>query len=190
MYNTQYQYTHDIDWFFFLGNTPVHCASNGGRVPNIYRAIDLQQLQVAIEAITPNSHFKLNWEVINRNVSKHYRDVNEDFLNSKGLSELVKDINYDENTPIWVKAYTWSFVKMAQRGFYSFDRDAESGRYFLVASPERHNEMIRDLGELIYTLPEEVFTSGNIQNNNSLSDRINFVSLIEKYERKRLFRSE
>ena len=155
MYNIQYQYTHDIDWFFLIGNKPIHCASNGGRVPNIYRAVELQNLQVAVESIKPSRHFVINRASVEQHVSVHYRNIDEEILRSQGLSVLVKDIEYEENTPLWIKAYSWSFVKMAHRGFMSFDCDAETGLYFLVARPAGVTEALGNLGELMFKLPEK-----------------------------------
>ena len=106
MYNTQYQYTHDIDWFFMIGNQPIHCASNGGRVPNIFSAIELQNLQVEVEAIAPTHQFVLNHAVIERYVRDHYRDVDEELLRRQGLPEMFKDIDFDEDTPVLMKAYS------------------------------------------------------------------------------------
>ena len=77
MYNIQYQYTHDIDWFFLIGNIPIHCASNGGRVPNIYRAVELQGLQVAVESIKPSRHYVINRASVEQHISQHYRNMDE-----------------------------------------------------------------------------------------------------------------
>lgn len=187
MYNTQYQYTHDIDWFFMIGNQPIHCASNGGRVPNIYSAIELQNLQVEVEAIALTHQFVLNHAVIERYVRDHYRDVDEELLRRQGLPEMFKDIDFDEDTPVWMKAYSWSFVKMAQRGFLSFDRNAETGLYFLVASPADYNEFRGDVVRMMYKLPENEFPYDSIQSVRENSrEQINFVSVIERYERKGL----
>lgn len=184
MYNTQYQYTHDIDWFFLIGKQPIHCASNGGRIPSIYRAIDLQNLQVEVEAIVPTCRFVLNRTAIDLHVREHYYGVDEEFLKSRGLSELVKDIDYDEDTPVWMKAYSWSFAKMAQRGFFSFDRNAKTGSYFLVASPADFTEFQGDVVELMYKLPDDKFLFDFINNvNDDFYAQINFVSVIERYER-------
>ncbi len=185
MYNTQYQYTHDIDWFFLVGKQPVHCASNGGRVPNIYRAIDLQNLQVEVEAIAPIHRFVLNNTSIEEFVREHYQGIDEELLRRQGLPEKVKDIDYDDNTPVWMKAYSWSFAKMAQRGFMSFDRDAETGLYFLVASPADFTEFQGDIIEMMYKMPEIEFPYDSIRSvRNDSQTQINFVSIIERYERK------
>ena len=185
MYNTQYQYTHDIDWFFLVGKQPVHCASNGGRVPNIYRAIDLQNLQVEVEAIAPSHRFVLNNASIEKFVREHYQGIDEELLRRQGLPEKVKGINYDDNTPVWMKAYSWSFAKMAQRGFLSFDRDAVTGLYFLVASPADFTEFQVDVSEMMYQLPGNECPFDSIQNiSQNYHEQIDFVSVIERYERK------
>ncbi len=185
MYNVQYQYTHDIDWFFLIGDQPIHCASNGGRLPNIYSAIELQNLQVEVEAIAPRHHFVLNHATIERYVREHYQGIDEELLRRRGLPELVKNIDYDDNTPVWMKAYSWSFAKMAQRGFLSFDRDAKTGLYFLVASPADFTEFQGDVVEMMYKLPEIEFPYDSIRSvRNDFQIPINFMSMIERYERK------
>lgn len=185
MYNIQYQYTHDIDWFFMIGDLPIHCASNGGRLPNIYRAIDLQNLQVEVEAIAPRNHFVLNQATIESYVGEHYRGVDEELLRRQGLPEMVKDIDYGDNIPVWMKAYSWSFVKMAQRGFLAFDRDVDTGLYFLVASPEDITEFQGNVVELMYKLPENESLFDTIRSvGNYFHEQVNFVSVIERYERK------
>lgn len=185
MYNIQYQYTHDIDWFFLIGNIPIHCASNGGRVPNIYQAVELQDLQVAVESIQPSHHYVINRASVEQHVSEHYRNIDEGILRGQGLPELAKGIEYEENTPIWMKVYSWSFVKMAQRGFLSFDRDAATGLYFLVASPADDAETLGSLGELMFRLPEqECPFFDKLIGNDGFSEQINFVSTIERYVRK------
>lgn len=186
MYNTQYQYTHDIDWFFLIGNKPIHCASNGGRVPNIYRAVDLQNLQFTVESIQPSHHYVINQASVEQHVSEHYRNIDEGILRGQGLPELAKGIEYEENTPIWMKAYSWSFVKMAQRGFMSFDRDAKTGLYFLVASPADGAESLGNLRELMFKLPEqECPFFKKLNEKDGSSEQINFVSTIERYVRER-----
>lgn len=185
MYNIQYQYTHDIDWFFLIGNIPIHCASNGGRVPNIYRAVELQGLQVAVASIKPSRHYVINQASVEQHVSEHYRNIDEIILRGQGLPELVRDIEYEENTPVWMKAYSWSFVKMAQRGFMSFDRDAATGLYFLVASPAGGTESLGNLGELMFKLPEqECPFFEKLNENDDFSEQVNFVLTIERYVRK------
>ena len=117
----------------------------------------------------------------------HYRDVDEELLRRQGLPEMFKDIDFDEDTPVWMKAYSWSFVKMAQRGFLSFDRNAETGLYFLVASPADYNEFRGDVVRMMYKLPENEFPYDSIQSvRENSQEQINFVSVIERYERKGL----
>ena len=82
-------------------------------------------------------------------------------------------------------AYSWSFVKMAQRGFMSFDRDTETGLYFLVASPAGGTASLGNLGELMFRLPEqECPFFDKLFEKDDFSEQINFVSTIERYVRK------
>jgi hypothetical protein len=76
---------------------------------------------------------------------------------------------------------------MAQRGFLSFDRNAETGLYFLVASPADYNEFRGDVVRMMYKLPENEFPYDSIQSvRENSQEQINFVSVIERYERKGL----
>lgn len=61
------------------GTTPIHVASNGGLLPNnIYKAIDLQNLQTKVEAINSSFEFHLNRFAIDYNVRQNYENVNEE----------------------------------------------------------------------------------------------------------------
>lgn len=74
---------------------------------------------------------------------------------------------------------------MAQRGFMSFDRDAATGLYFLVASPADDAETLGSLGELMFRLPEqECPFFDRINGRDDFSEQVNFVSTIERYIRK------
>lgn len=185
MYNIQYQYTHDIDWFFLIGNKPIHCASNGGRIPNIYRAVDLQNLQVKVESIKASCRFILNKASLENYVYEHYRNTDNKISMSQERYDFVEGIEYDNDTPTWMKTYSWSFVKMAQRGFFSFDCDAKTRQYFLVASPAKEAEAMGTIGELMFRMPkQESLFIDDFSVKNNLSKQINFVSMIERYVRR------
>lgn len=183
MYNSQYQYTHDIDWFFMNGKMPIHVASNGGLLPNnIYKAIDLQNLQTKVEAMIPTSRFQLNSNAIEYYVRRNYDNLDDEFFENLEFPAYPKDIDFPEDTPSWLKAYAWSFAKMAQRGFYSFDRDVNTGQYFLVAMPTLEVLMPEDVQNLMYKLPVE-YAMGIVPYSNSQIKQYRIVSSIDSYER-------
>lgn len=154
MYNTQY--AHDVDWFVLNGECPIHCASHGVLLPNnIYTAVGMQSLQVAVEAMNPSSGFSLNRLAIEQNVGGHYENIDEDLLQTAIPIETAMNIPYPDNVPIWKKAYSWSFVRMAQRGFFSFDRIEGTNEYYLVAYPEQYQPLSGDVERLIYKVPLE-----------------------------------
>lgn len=128
MYRHIYQYTHDIDWFFLAGNIPIHAASNGGLLPhNIYKISELQKIQSNVQSMEQSCGFTLN----KRMLIALYGDS----IKNRRLY-IPEDVQFDDDTLDWMKAYSWSFAKMAQRGFYSFDFCPKKNSYFLVARPD------------------------------------------------------
>lgn len=186
MYNTQYQYAHDIDWFILNGDCHIHCASNGGLLPNnIYSAIGLQSLQVAVEAMNPSGGFNLNKMAIEQNVRSHYENIDEESLQSALQAETVANIAFQADVPTWMKAYSWSFVRMAQRGFFSFDRIEGTNEYYLVAYPKEYQPLSGDIENLIYKVHIEqlcLFDYARVIAN--AYEKCNFVSEINRLERR------
>ena len=135
MYRKIYQYTHDIDWFAKCFESPIHVASNGGDVPIVMRASELQKLQSVVQNTNPEFDYELNIDVINQHISGSY----EDFENMEDhVSDLFSSFVGDDDffmLPTNLKLYSRSFIEMAKRGFYSFDRDRTTDEYFLVAWP-------------------------------------------------------
>lgn len=154
MYNTQYQYSHDIDWFFLDGAYPIHCASNGGLLPNnIYKAVELQSLQVEVENMSGHYQFDLNVQAIGRYVGHHYEGFTETALLDRGMGIIPEGVAFSANTPLWMRFYSWSFAKMSQRGFLSFDRIEGTNEYYLVAYPHGFAQLNGDILDLIYKMP-------------------------------------
>ena len=185
MYNSLYQYTNDIDWFFMCGNLSIHVASNAGLLPNnIYKVIELQTLQIAVENMSEDCDFELNMPALNYYVKQHYENVE--------ISKLNKNytVEFEPGTDEWVKAYAWSFAKMARRGFYSFDRSLETGLYFLVCKPKRKIETLPEIvNDFIYKFVDRLEDDILLYINNPDSKGIPLVSFINSLEyrkRKRL----
>lgn len=178
----QYQYSHDIDWFFLDGQYPIHCASNGGLLPNnIDKTVELQSLQVEVENMSAHHQFELNIQAIEGYVGHHYEGINEAELLDRGMGIIPNGVTFLANTPLWIKYYSWSFAKMAQRGFFSFDRIESSNKYYLVACPREFAHLAGDVLNLIYKLPER--TISYIDQYDLFNDAVRFVSDIDWIER-------
>lgn len=127
----------DIDWFCFINGFPIHVASNGGELPkNLYSTKEFENIFNLVQNIESKP---LNWRINLEFVNSHRKDYNYinkiDELEQKKF--LLSDLtNTDESIkldPIQI-AYSWSFIEMAKKGFFSFDR-VEGNRYRLVAFP-------------------------------------------------------
>ena len=112
----------DIDWAVKIGNNYIHVASAGGDLPKI---VDDRLLEIWRE-LKETRYFDVSGEVV---VNEEY--IMEKFSNMRGIS--------DDEARLSIEWYLCSFVEMARRGFYSFDRDVrtsfDDSKYRLVASP-------------------------------------------------------
>lgn len=119
-YNLSYIETHDIDWFCIIGDILIHCASNGGRLPE---------------------------KVDNRN---HNRRIQKYVANMADVIESEEDIEVNDKyvygrlgqgpSPDAYNNYIATFVAMAKKGFMSFDRMIErqdTDNYIWIAKPKR-----------------------------------------------------
>lgn len=123
-YHPSYIETHDIDWFCKIGNQLIHCASNGGKLPE---------------------------KVDNRNQN---RKIQELVANMDDIIELREEIEVNDKyvfgrlgrneSPEAYENYIATFVAMAKKGFMSFDRmndSPEADVYMWIAKPKRQVEM-------------------------------------------------
>ncbi len=115
-------HTRDIDWFCAINGIYVHVASAGGNIPNFINNYSvLRPSQRAAEALVD----------INTDDEIH---INEAFL--RGMN-----VNLEHYLP--------SFVRMAKKGFYSFDRtnvdNPEDDHYHLVAWPTHSVSNVENL---------------------------------------------
>ena len=145
----EYQYTHDIDLFCIISENYIHIASNGGLLPNnINNTILLERIQNHVAQMPSIFNYKLN---------KTYLDK---ILNDGRLRhvEMLDDNSVDLFVPMSVdfgnhqlspkeKVYCWSFIEMAQKGFFSYDRDNDG--YHLIAKP---TELLDDSQHVNYPL--------------------------------------
>ena len=155
MYRLNYQYTHDIDWFCRVNELPVHFASNGGILPQrSYTIKKLVALQHKVANMQQNFRCAVNIEYLEDYLQRgeYYAEYDEIAREDLRLMlperfEITNEVADLSNTML---LYSWSFIVMAKRGFYSFDRREEDGLYHLVAWPvdydvQRFNKDVYDL---------------------------------------------
>ena len=117
---TEYQQTNDIDWFGIVKGKPCHFASNGGRIPE-HVIKTLRELQSEVAQLPEETDYEEgDTEKIDEIVKEQYKYLSED-----GYLKIFPPRTM----------YMWSFIQMAKKGFYSYDRDAETDTYHLVAYP-------------------------------------------------------
>lgn len=145
MYNQDYLVTHDMDCFFVLNGNRIHIASNGGVVhPKIGTIKELRAMQSQVACMEGTQKFVMNTEYLSSLFE-------EDFPKQEEIDELIRgnerplyDFSIFEGSgyaeiPYHWKLYSYSFVEMARKGFWSFDRVGRmpngSDAYMLVARP-------------------------------------------------------
>lgn len=131
IYYPDYMETHDIDWFCRIGAISIHCASNGGVLPK-----------------------KVNVRSVNRKIQEtvaampEVLDEHEEVIvNERYVRERLEN-HFSEEA---YAQYISSFVAMARKGFWSFDRELNESHndvYMWIAKPARYVEIE------INTLPE------------------------------------
>lgn len=144
----------DIDFFCFINGCPVHFASNGGEFPkNLYTQENLIKTLDIIQAAEPVCDWEVNKKFV-KTRNENYNYINEieesdrdDFLLPD--NELTNVREYKGLLPKEI-AYSWSFIEMARRGFFSFDR-VEGNNYRLIAHPSVHP------GKESFTFPDDTF---------------------------------
>jgi len=119
MYDTDYMLTHDIDWFFYAGSYLIHAASNQGILPIMIEERSNSMVQRWVNDL-PELNFESDIEV-----------------NTKYIEGRLK--NMDSNFSS-LENYKRTFVNMAKKGLFSFDRD--------LSFPEKYVWIARPLKEL------------------------------------------
>lgn len=152
-----YVRTHDLDWFFIISGKPIHVASVGGDLPKGIKSLKLlREWQKKVENITSRVKVELNRAFIAQQViQKDYNYFNDkDFDPDIILQEndFIKELDY-YGLSVQEKMYYNSFVSMAIRGFYSFDRnlhDEKHETYHIVAKAIHPNKdllkMLKEAG--------------------------------------------
>ena len=131
----EYCESHDLDLFFFVGEYPIHIATNGGPIPSLVDFEQLMEMRKKVIALpilnercrvnTENSHLRMMRENIvgNRNEDRELRNVYTEWLDPESRQTL----------------YLEGFCEIAFKGFFSFDRKITNVEndtvYELVAGP-------------------------------------------------------
>ena len=129
----------DIDWFVCINNTPIHIASNGGQIPqNTYRIRELEEIYNHVLSMPKDNRVAVDTSYIEGLDGYDY------LYDQDNITEFVEGsvTSYDK-----ISLYSESFVEMAKRGFFSFDRTDDSMEtgyelYRLIAWPENGDENI------------------------------------------------
>ena len=129
-----YMSTHDIDWFCCINHVYIHVASAGCKLPEIYRTMNYQILKSFLNralSLPIISDYVLNENYINQYlINNGEEDFEHEFYDDS------EDDIFLHDEPKIMRLYSRSFVEMARRGFYSFDKsEGENDNYHLVAKP-------------------------------------------------------
>lgn len=195
MYPLSYQYSMDIDWFYIDHGLPIHAASNGGHLKHeLYTVEELQEVQRLVAQIQPTFDFVLNEaDIINR-MSQFYDDDSVEELLENRESFMTEGFYFPvasyPNVPRWFPFYCNSFIQMARRGFYSFDRDEETDEYFLVACPvdiekkecyEGLLELYKSIDPVMANIIESMIRNNHVTCNSIPRDILNKIPGDEEY---------
>ena len=125
MYRLDYQYNHDIDWFCRVNDVPVHLASNEGVLPRrSYTIKNLVALQHNVANMRQNFRCAVNsdylFEYLRRGeYYSEFENISENDMRSM-LPERFVITNEVAELPSIILIYSWCFIEMAKRGFFSF----------------------------------------------------------------------
>ena len=143
MYSIEYQLTHDIDYFFVqdFGNETksIHIASNGGVMPDRLGSMAfIQNCQNQAFNLSMQFDYVLNMDYLNQLNAEDFPSIEEmaesDFMNTPHYTQFD-----NTNLPHHIKLYAYSFVEMARRGFWSFDRLTDGSGEDMLNSEDRAN---------------------------------------------------
>ena len=143
MITDEFQRLNDIDWFCIINGVPVHVASAGDLLPTIYSSDKsvafLKSILSNVLKLPLDYDYKLNDEYLDAHVLNEGYEYLDEQENPIG-QDMDDDWNriMTKNEPLSKRLYATSFVEMARRGFYSFDKtEDKEGVYHLVAYPSK-----------------------------------------------------
>lgn len=135
----------DLNLFFQINGVPLHIATMGKLIPtklnDSKRIVDNWQ---SVKSLPYSTQFLLNRRYLDQ-IATH---SGYEYLSGERLESITDIVTtfpsmdaFDIDVPLSVKLYSWSFVDMARKGFYSFaPKESESeldGRikFILISSP-------------------------------------------------------
>lgn len=166
---------HDYDWFCIINGYPVCVSSAGSRIPDAISVKNYVLNSMYRAARLPRvCGFELNTAFLSNNiVTKGFAYLTD--ANSTYREMLQpKDITFPANTPLPVQYYSEYFAKIAERGFWVFDRDIkleDCDRFHLVAWPE--------IPDAALTLKKKMFTDLQVELSTNALDFKNPEGLVE-----------
>ena len=181
MYRLNYQYNHDIDWFCRINGLPVHLASNGGVLPGrSYTIKNLVALQHKVANMKQTFRCAVNSDYLLEYLKqgKYYAELEN--ISEAGVRSLLPEsfeiANEVAKLSSTLLIYGWSFIEMAKRGFFSFDRREEDGLYHLVAWPADFDKQSfeKDVYDSLTEYEGSYLPSCHVNYNTSLPDSIKF----------------
>lgn len=125
MYNHVYQLTHDMDCFFVLNGDATHIATNGGMVPAKLGTVEeLRVIQTKVANMERAFGYDLNMDYLSTLQAEDFPSQQElaDVGKGENLFESLFENDEYRDIPFHWKVYSHSFVEMARKGFWSFDR--------------------------------------------------------------------
>lgn len=141
----------------------------------LYTVEQLQEVQRPVAQIQPTFDFVLNENEIINHMSQSYDDESVKELLENRESFMTEGFDFPlssyPNAPGCFPFYCNSFIRMARRGFYLFDRDEETDEYFLVACPvemekkKHHEELIeqyRHLNPILTNIFESILRNDQV----------------------------
>lgn len=125
-YSDSYQKTRDIDWFFRAEGKCIHVASNGGELPYIVNDIEwLRNIQAQVSTLEEVKGI----EVI---VNEQYVGERTTAIANNYLQNGIETVTREQIRNLYLS----SFIAMARKGFYSYDRIPYSNSYMFICGPK------------------------------------------------------
>lgn len=135
----------DLNIFFLINSIPVHIASMGTTIPQALNdSKRIAEDWLYVKSLPYSTNFRLNRDYLDRNATdrgyEYLSDERFGYMNDIHSSFPSMDA-FEADVPLSVKLYSWSFVDMTRRGFFSFapmeNAQEEDGRirFVLISRP-------------------------------------------------------
>lgn len=143
MITEEFQRLNDIDWFCIIDGVPVHVASAGDLLPAMYASNGSPASMKSILSDVLKQPLEYDYKLNDEYLDGHVLNEGYEYLEEQG-NPIGQDMGDDwrsimtKNESLRKRLYATSFVEMARRGFYSFDKtEDKEGDYHLVAYPSK-----------------------------------------------------